>query len=314
MTCSPKPLRSPRTVMTGIAVLRDLRHRHPIELKNTANTELSTITRKIDWTTAVVVREPTSSLLPCNQHALEAAGKRDDEAEHRRLDERDPKIGERNDFLEALDVGQRRDPEVEPDEQAAAEQRGEDRPEGEQRHHQDRRHHPRQDERFDRRHADRPHGVDLLGDLHRPDLGGEGRARAAGDHDRGHQHAELAHRDPADEVDGVDLGAELGELDRALLGDDDADEEAHQADDPERADPDDVEARYDRVEAEALGPADDIGEADQDRAEKAEQADQSRAHLGDPFAKLASACGRSRARSSGGPAPARRTRRPASTG
>ena len=35
-----------------------------------------------------------------------------------------------------------------------------------------------------------------------------------------------------------------------------------------------------------LRPADDIGEADQRRAEEAEQADQGRAGLGDPFAKL----------------------------
>ncbi len=108
-----------------------------------------------------------------------------------------------------------------------------------------------------------------------------------GDHDRGHQHAELAHRDPADEVDGVDLGAELGELDRALLGDDDADEEAHQADDAERADADHVEALDDGVDAELARPADNVGEADQGRAEEAEQADQGRAGFGDPFAKLA---------------------------
>ena len=41
------------------------------------------------------------------------------------------------------------------------------------------------------------------------------------------------------------------------------------------------------MSAEALRrTADDIGEADQGRAEKAEQADQGRAHLGDPFAEL----------------------------
>ena len=43
------------------------------------------------------------------------------------------------------------------------------------------------------------------------------------------------------EIDRVDFGAELLELDRALLADDDADEEAHQADDAERADSDHVE-------------------------------------------------------------------------
>ena len=34
------------------------------QLKKTAKTASSTITRKIDWTTAVVVREPTCSLSP----------------------------------------------------------------------------------------------------------------------------------------------------------------------------------------------------------------------------------------------------------
>ena len=126
------------------------------------------------------------------------------------------------------------------------------RPEAEQRHHQHGRDHARNDQRLDRRHADGAHRIDLLGQLHRADLRGEGGARAAGDHDRSHQHAELAHRDPADEVDRVDLGAELGELHRALLGDDDADEEAHQADDAERANADHVEALNDRVDAEAL--------------------------------------------------------------
>src|SRR5205085_11296869 len=47
----------------GVELLRD--HVHPMLEKKTANTASSTITRKIDWTTAVVVREPTSSLLPC---------------------------------------------------------------------------------------------------------------------------------------------------------------------------------------------------------------------------------------------------------
>src|SRR5205085_6880751 len=42
-----------------------LAHRQPIELKNTANTASRTITMKIDWTTAFVVRRPTSSEFPC---------------------------------------------------------------------------------------------------------------------------------------------------------------------------------------------------------------------------------------------------------
>ncbi len=176
--------------------------------------------------------------------------------------------------------------EVVPDEQAAADQRRDDRPEGEQRHHQHRRKQARKDQRLDRRHADRAHGVDFLGDFHRAKLGGEGRARAAGDHDRGHQHAELPHRDSADQVDRVNLGPELGELDRALLGNDDADQEAHQPDDAECPHPDDVEPRDHRVDAEALWPADDVGETDQRGAEEAEQAEQGLAGLRHPLAEL----------------------------
>ena len=119
-----------------------------------------------------------------------------------------------------------------------------------------------------------------------PSLGGEGGARTAGDHDRRHQHAELAYRDAADEVDGVYLGAELGELHRALLRDDDADKEAHQPDDAECANADHIEARDDRIEPEFPGTADNVGETDQRRAEEAEQAKQRPAGLGNPLAEL----------------------------
>ena len=62
--------------------------------------------------------------------------------------------------------------------------------------------------------------VDLLAHLHRADLGGDGAARAAGDHDRGQQHAEFAQQQDADQVDDEDLRAEVAELEGALLGDD----------------------------------------------------------------------------------------------
>ena len=68
---------------------------------------------------------------------------------------------------------------------------------------------------------------------------------------------------------------------------------------PERAHADHVEALDDRIEAELLGPADDVGEGDQDRAEEAEQADQGAADLDDPFAKLGQDPRRSPACSSG---------------
>jgi hypothetical protein len=103
-----------------------------------------------------------------------------------------------------------------------------------------------------------------------PELRGERRARAAGDHDRGHQHPELAQRQPPGEVDGVDLGPELAQLRRALLGDDDADQEAHQPDDRQRGDPDQLDLAHQRLHPEALRMADQRAERDDDRAEEAE--------------------------------------------
>jgi hypothetical protein len=70
-----------------------------------------------------------------------------------------------------------------------------------------------------------------------PSCAAKGGARAAGDHDRGHQHAHFAQGQAPDQVDREHLGAELRELDRALLRDDHADEEAHQADDSKRGTP-----------------------------------------------------------------------------
>ena len=64
------------------------------------------------------------------------------------------------------------------------------------------------DEHVDRvepHHAER---VDLLAHLHRAELGGDGAAGAAGDHDGGQERRQLAQRQDADEVDGEDAGAE----------------------------------------------------------------------------------------------------------
>ena len=70
MTCSPKLLAQSAD---GDDRLGRLAQFQPTELKKTAKTASSTITRKIDWTTAVVVRRPTSSRIALDQHALEAA-------------------------------------------------------------------------------------------------------------------------------------------------------------------------------------------------------------------------------------------------
>ncbi len=77
-------------------------HIQPTWLKNTAKKASSTITRKIAWTTAVVVRWPDLLGVALDQHALEAARDRDDHAEHRRLDQPDPQIGHRHYVADAL--------------------------------------------------------------------------------------------------------------------------------------------------------------------------------------------------------------------
>ena len=183
---------------------------------------------------------------------------RDDQAEDRRLDQQLPEVGERHDLADALDEGDRRDFERDPAEDAAADDRDDRGVEAEQRHHQHGREDARKDQRLHRRDADRAHRVDFLGQLHRADLRREGGAGAAGDHDRGHQHAQLLDRASADQVDREHFGAELAELDRALLGDDDPDQEAHQADDAEGVDPDHLEALDDRVDPEAARVADHV--------------------------------------------------------
>src|SRR3546814_16952788 len=109
----------------------------------------------------------------------------------------------------------------------------------------------RQYTRLHRLDADRAHRVDLFVQLHRADLRRESRSRAARDHDRGHQEAQFADRGAADEIDREHLQPELAELHRALLGDDDADQKAHQPDDRQRIDSDGLKAADDRVPANA---------------------------------------------------------------
>src|SRR6201999_4592474 len=81
----------------------------------------------------------------------------------------------------------------------------------------------RQDQRVDGVEADGLHRVDLFIDAHGADLGGEGRAGASGDDDRGHQYTHLAQGEDAKAVDGEHLGAELPQLVDALIRDNHSD-------------------------------------------------------------------------------------------
>jgi hypothetical protein len=84
----------------------------------------------------------------------------------------------------------------------------------------------RQHQHLERVDPEGPDGVDLLVHLHGADLRREGAARAAGDHDRGDEHAHLAQHGDADQVDHIDLAAELAQLIDALVGDHDADQDS----------------------------------------------------------------------------------------
>src|SRR4030095_12237784 len=236
-----------------------------------------------------VGRGPEANLfgISFDQQALEATDQPDDEAEHWGLDQADPQVGDGDDLLQPLDKGQRRDSQVNPDVNSAAEDRHDHGIEGQERHHDHRRHHPGNDQSLNRRYANGAHGVDFLGQLHRPELGGERAPRPAGDHDGGHQRAELAHGDATDEVDRIDFGAELAELDGTLLADDDANQKAPQANNAERTNADQVETLDDRVQSKALlGPLEDIPEAEERRAEEVEQAVEDLASLDYIFAEL----------------------------
>ena len=88
-----------------------------------------------------------------------------------------------------------------------------------------------EDEITNRPEAERLQCVDLLGDLHRPELGGERRAGAPADDDRRHQWAQLADDGETDEVRDEDVGAELLELHGPLKRHDEAHEEVDEHDD-----------------------------------------------------------------------------------
>ena len=78
-------------------------------------------------------------------------------------------------------------------------------------------------------------GVDLLVHLHGADERRKGRAHPAGHDDADHDGAHDAQHAYADEAGHVDLGAEHAQLHCADEGEDEAEEQARQADDGQRA-------------------------------------------------------------------------------
>ncbi len=216
-----------------------------------ANTPSSTMTRKIDFTTETVVWVPSNSALPFTARPFAAGDDADRQRHERRLDHADLEMRHRNRVAQPGDEHGRAHPAIEPGDQPAAVERGHGAEEGEDRQGADERDDPRQDQDLDRIEAHGAQRVDLLAHLHGAELGGVGAAGAAGDHDRHQQHADLAQHQDADHVDDIGFGAELAEVEDALLGDDAADQEGDQHHDRHREPADAIELVDRRGEAEA---------------------------------------------------------------
>ena len=148
------------------------------------------------------------------------------------------------------------------------------------------RQHARQDQHLDRIEAHGAQRVDLLAHLHRAEFGGVGAARAARHHDRHQQHADLAQHQHAQHVDHEDVGAELAEMEDALLRDDAADQEGDQHDDRHRAPAHLLEMMDGRGQAEAAGVDQDAAGRRKHRAEHVDQSDQGAADAGHAAADL----------------------------
>src|SRR5580692_9133807 len=170
-----------------------------------------------------------------HREPFDAGDNADHRRHHRRLDDADGEMIDRDGVAQPQQEGLGIDAAVKPRHQAAAIQRCDGAEEGEDWQRDDQRQHPRQDQDLDRIEAHGAQGVDLLAHFHRTELGGVGAAGSARHHDRHQQHADFAQHQHAQHVDDEDIGAELAEVENALLGNDAADQEGDQSDDRHRA-------------------------------------------------------------------------------
>ena len=162
------PAETDHEVMNADRELRGhLLHRYiPIDAKNTANRPSSTITRKIDFTTEVVVCLPSDSRRALHPQAFAAGDDADHQRHERRLDDADLEVGDGNSLMQAGDVDRRAHAAIELRHQPAAIERGHRSDEAQDRQGADQRDHARQDQNLD---GIEPHGrqrVDLLAHLH----------------------------------------------------------------------------------------------------------------------------------------------------
>ena len=199
-----------------------------------ANNPSSTITRKIDLTTEEVVWSPSNSALPFtlrpSAHATAPIAKAMNGALMRPTLKCVSEIASLKPGHEDF----RAHAAVEPGDQATAVECRHRTQECQQRQRDYQGDDARKKQNF---HRVEPHGaqcVDFLAHLHGPELGRVGAARPARNHDGHNQHPDLAQHEDTHHVDDVFVGAELPEMEEALLGDDAADEEGDEEDDRHR--------------------------------------------------------------------------------
>src|ERR1051325_9371761 len=215
-----------------------------------------------------------------------AADERDDRSKERRLDDPDPKGPQANRRMQLVEKGRDQDAERCPGHQTTTEHPHKVGVDDKQRQGQYEPEDAGHDQHLDRIEAEGAQRIDLLIDLHRPELRGEGAPRAAGDDDRSQKHAELAQDRDAEQVDRIDLGAKAPQLVSALISEDDADQERQQADDRHRVDANLFHLCNESRQTQPPRVPHQIEEGQRDQPEKAGDrigpADQLHGHFADP--------------------------------
>src|SRR6266851_3401981 len=119
---------------------------------------------------------------------------------------------------------------------------------GDEREDQHRGHEPGDDQLLDVVHAERAEGVDLLGDLHGPELRGDARGHLAAHQDGGQHRPQLAQDGEGHHRTHVVFGPEAGHVHRGLQCQHHAGEQRGGERDHERPHPDDVDLAGDQPE------------------------------------------------------------------
>ena len=174
-------------------------------------------------------------------HADVGGGHRDDEAEDHRLEGAGQVVGELHDRERGLEVGPERHAGDGGLGHPSADDAGEvhHRRQDGHRHHAG--HHAGDHQELERVHGDGFQGVDLLGHLHRPQLGPDPRAHPARDEEADHEGAGLAHEGQGEGGGNQRLGPEALERGAGVHGEDDAHREAGGGDEGHREPADLVE-------------------------------------------------------------------------